>query len=225
MLGQYTTIPNILFSDRRLMRSAIIVFGVLQSHSGINGEIYPSYETIAEEGQISKRTAIRAVNQLEKYGYLIKMKGTFSGGQKQASNYYFLNPNPRFLKVKSAEEIAEKNEKSYAKVMQSYATASDTDVTPHGCQNVTPNNNRNEYKKCACISNIYNNNTIHAHEDFPTDGEKSTVPPSCERENFIGHDCMKKLPSAFGANGGFENCGKIISKNGFRLIQGGKHDF
>ena len=103
MLGQFTTIPNVLFLDNKISRSAVIVYGVLQSHAGVNGKIYPSYETIAREGGISRRTAIYAVKELEQSGYLAKEKGTFKGTNKQASNYYYLNQNPSIFQKKPVD--------------------------------------------------------------------------------------------------------------------------
>ena len=191
MLGQYTTVPNIIFSDNRLQRSCIIVFGVLQSHAGIDGRIYPSYDTIAQEGGISRRTAIRAVKQLEFFGYIAVEKGTFKGSNKQASNYYYLNPNPAVFSIK-------KNVDKSA----SYPHTSDTDVTPRGCQNVTPNNNRNEYKKNACIDNNINN-TIRTRESEPERGGCTCEPSLCENnEKILGHSGTKKLKSPFDAFAG-----------------------
>ena len=191
MLGQYTTVPNVIFTDRRLKRSCIIVYGVLQGHAGTDGRIFPSYETIALEGGISRITAIRAVKQLKMFGYVAVRKGTFKGTKKQASNYYYLNPNPAVLKLKNNVDKS-----------ASYPHDDFTDDTPHQFQNDTLNNNRNEFKKNACIDNNINN-TIRTIESEPERGGCTCEPSLCENnEKILGHSGTKKLKSPFDAFAG-----------------------
>ncbi|ELI9381917.1 helix-turn-helix domain-containing protein [Escherichia coli] len=55
-----------------------------------NGECYPSYHHIAKECEISKRTAMRAVDSLCKKGLLIKQPRYLIGGKEQTSNFYVI---------------------------------------------------------------------------------------------------------------------------------------
>ena len=189
MLGQFTTIPNALFLDERLPRNCIVIYGVLQAHAGTNGAIYPSYETIAKESGLNRATVIRLMKRLVLYKYVAKSRGTFKGGEKQASNYYYLNPNPALLTEKLSTIYTHEESQS---------------ATPQESQSATPNNNRNEYKKHARKSEcIYL--PIHAHEKEIPDGdgvgEGGNHPSLCENnEKILGQSGTKKLESAFDAS-------------------------
>ena len=184
MLGQYTTIPNALFLDERLPRNCIVIYGVLQAHAGTNGAIYPSYETIAKEAGLNRATVIRLMKRLILYKYVAKARGTFKGGDKQASNYYYLNPNPALL---------------IEKLSTNYPHQESQSATHQESQSATPNNNRNEFKKCARNSDYYKL-PIHAHAyEFPAGvGVGGGRQSLCVNDNeIIGQSGTKKLESAF----------------------------
>ena len=62
----------------------------LADNANDNGECYPSYHHIAKECEISKRTAMRAVDSLCEKGLLIKQSRYLIGGKEQTSNFYVI---------------------------------------------------------------------------------------------------------------------------------------
>lgn len=62
----------------------------LADNANDNGECYPSYHHIAKECEISKRTAMRAVDSLCEKGLLIKQPRYLIGGKEQTSNFYVI---------------------------------------------------------------------------------------------------------------------------------------
>lgn len=67
----FAMLPTALIEDKRLSRSCLVVFWVLTVHM-FRGKKYcfPSIETIAQEAHSSRPTVIKAIKELEKYGYL-----------------------------------------------------------------------------------------------------------------------------------------------------------
>ena len=189
MLGQFTTIPNALFLDERLPRHCVVIYGVLQAHAGVDGRIFPSYETIAKESGLHRATVIRLMKRLVCYGYVAKEKGTFRGTEKQASNYYYLNPNPELLKAKNVDKS------------ESYPHQESQNATPDGSQNATPNNNRYEIKNTRANDNIIYL-PIRTHENpKKTSGDGGNRPSLCENNvEILGQGGTKKQKSAFDAS-------------------------
>ena len=183
----FKIVPNSVFEDERLSAVCIAVYMVLDSFSGCSGGIFPSYETIAKRAHISKRTAIRAIKKLVFYGYVVKRKGTFKGTEKQASNYYILNPIPEIIKI-------EKNVDKSASYPQSKCHF----VTPNGCQNVTPIKQRYEYKKTRAKDEEFSQTGNNA-QNFPDGvGSGGIHQAHCVNDNQnIGQCSTKKLTSAF----------------------------
>ncbi|HHE5945808.1 TPA: helix-turn-helix domain-containing protein [Escherichia coli] len=62
----------------------------LADNANDNGECYPSYHHIAKECEISKSTAMRAVDALCGKGLLIKQPRYLIGGKEQTSNFYVI---------------------------------------------------------------------------------------------------------------------------------------
>ena len=62
----------------------------LADNANDNGECYPSYHHIAKECEISKSTAMRAVDALCEKGLLIKQPRYLIGGKEQTSNFYVI---------------------------------------------------------------------------------------------------------------------------------------
>ncbi len=93
-MAQFITILTRAAFDKRLSASSKMVLQALQYHTGKNGYCWPSYDTIANEIGLSRKTIITAVKKLEFYGYVYKEKGTKAGTNKQSSNRYYLNMNP-----------------------------------------------------------------------------------------------------------------------------------
>lgn len=185
-MSGFKQIPNSVFEDERLSAVCISVYMVLDSFSGCSGGIFPSYETIAKRAHISKRTAIRVIKRLVFYGYVVKRKGTFKGTEKQASNYYILNPIPEIIKI---EQNVDKS--------ASYPHTQCQNVTPDQCQNVTPIKQRYEYKKGAEVLEI--KKTENHAQKFPAGVGVGGVRQSlCVNDNeIIGQSGTKKLESAF----------------------------
>ena len=189
MFGQFTTIPTALYEDERLPRTCLVVYGVLTSHAGSSGRIFPSYDTIAKEARISRRTAIYAMKRLVYYGYVAKQKGTFKGTSKQASNYYYLNPNPSILKISENVDKCE----SYPQRDATVAPLTGATIAPQTKSDMKKNSARNS-DKC--------NFTIHARaKDFPAGvGEGGWHPSLCVNDNEnLGQSGTKKRESAFDA--------------------------
>ena len=188
MLGQFTTIPNALFLDERLPRSCVIVFGILQNHAGTNGQIYPSYDTIANEGKISRRTAIYAVKTLTQYGYIAKQTRFSDDKGCMTSNFYYLNPNPQVFSLKNVDKLA------------SYPQHSANDCTTPSAK-VAPQVDSSEYKNTRAKDSIIYL-PIRTHENpKQTSGEGGNRPSLCENNvEILGQGGTKKQKSAFDAS-------------------------
>lgn len=186
-MAGFKQVPNSVFEDERLSAVCIAVYMVLDSFSGCSGGIFPSYETIAKRAHISKRTAIRVIKRLVFYGYVVKRKGTFKGTEKQASNYYILNPIPEIIKI-------EKNVDKSA----SYPHSVCQFVTPDRCQNVTPIKQRYEYKKTRAKDEEISKSENNAQK-FPDGvGRCGIHQVHCVNDNQIIGQCgTKKQTSAF----------------------------
>ena len=181
----FKQIPNTVFEDERLSAVCISVYMVLDSFSGCSGGIFPSYETIAKRAHISKRTAIRTIKRLVFYGYVVKRKGTFKGTEKQASNYYILNPIPEIIKI---EQNVDKS--------PSYPQSRCQNVTPNRCQNVTPIKQRYEYKKGA--NNAETSQSANNAQNFPVGvGSGGIHQAHCVETEILGQCGTKKQKSAF----------------------------
>ena len=77
-------IPTQVLMDERLSRSCLIVFWVLTVHIFRGKKFcFPSLPTIAKEAHSSRPTVIKAIKELEQYGYLEVERS--SGG---VSKYY-----------------------------------------------------------------------------------------------------------------------------------------
>lgn len=63
-------IPNVVLEDGGLTMGARLLFGVLCQYAGKNGECFPLQKTIAEKLSISKRQAMRYVQELKEGGYI-----------------------------------------------------------------------------------------------------------------------------------------------------------
>ena len=80
----FSIIPTQILMDERLSRSCLIVFWVLTVHIFRGKKFcFPSTATIAKEAHSSRPTVIKAIKELENYGYLEVER--FPGG---VSKYY-----------------------------------------------------------------------------------------------------------------------------------------
>ncbi|MGD0630289.1 MAG: helix-turn-helix domain-containing protein [Terracidiphilus sp.] len=67
----FTLIPTQILMDERLSRSCLVVFWVLTVHIFRGKKFcFPSTATIAREAHSSRPTVIKAIKELEQYGYL-----------------------------------------------------------------------------------------------------------------------------------------------------------
>ena len=78
----FSMIPTQILMDERLSRSCLVVFWVLTVHI-FRGKrfCFPSTATIAKEAHSSRPTVIKAIKELEQYGYLEVERS--SGGREQ----------------------------------------------------------------------------------------------------------------------------------------------
>lgn len=82
----FAILPSSILTNNKISRSSLILFWVLTVHI-FKGKNYcfPSLETISQESHCSKPTAIKAIKELEKLGYLEVDRSR--GGQ---NNKYYL---------------------------------------------------------------------------------------------------------------------------------------
>ncbi|WP_102218295.1 helix-turn-helix domain-containing protein [Gleimia europaea] len=79
--------PRSIDSDDRLTASARSVLMALSSRANENGECWPSLTTLAHDARVSKRTAMRSIEQLVECGYISKGR-RFSSGKGRAPSVY-----------------------------------------------------------------------------------------------------------------------------------------
>ena len=80
----------------------------LADNANDNGECYPSYQHIAKQCEISKRTAMRAIEELCKKGLLLKQSRYLIDGKEQTSNFYVIVlPSPSGSGTKQPGVVAE----------------------------------------------------------------------------------------------------------------------
>jgi DNA-binding transcriptional regulator YhcF (GntR family) len=84
---RFYKLPEDLMKRRDLTLTAKVIFAVLLRRQGDNGEAWPGYERLADDAGISKMSAIRATQELEKNG-LIEV--TIRGGGMKKTNHYKL---------------------------------------------------------------------------------------------------------------------------------------
>ena len=187
IFGQYTQIPNALFLDERLPSHCINIYAVLQAHAGVDGRIFPSYQTIADITHLHRTTVIRLMKKLVYYGYVAKETRYSDDRGCITSNFYYLNPNPQFLCAKNVDKSP------------SYPQTSRKNATRGWSQNATPNKKDVMKKNMRANSDIINK-TIHAHaQEFPVGvGVGGNHQSLCVNDNeIIGQSGTKKLESAF----------------------------
>ncbi len=67
----FALVPTQILMDERLSRSCLVVFWVLTVHIFKGKKFcFPSTTTIAKESHSSRPTIIKAIKELERYGYL-----------------------------------------------------------------------------------------------------------------------------------------------------------
>ena len=186
IFGQYTQIPNCLFLDERLPSHCINIYAVLQAHAGIDGRIFPSYQSIADITHLHRATVIRLMKKLVFYGYVAKEVRYSEDRGCITSNYYYLNPNPQLLKSKNVDKSA------------SYPQSSDKNATTPQSQNATPNNKDFMKKNTRAKDNIIYINTTRAQK-FPDGvGRCGIHQVLCVNDNeIIGQSGTKKQKSSF----------------------------
>lgn len=94
MCVPYFQSPNDVF-EIGLNKHELLVYLYLCRCGNHGGKAFPSYNTMAEKCNISRRTAIYAVNSLVERGLLHKEKRSDSGGKENYSNIYTVETNVR----------------------------------------------------------------------------------------------------------------------------------
>jgi DNA-binding MarR family transcriptional regulator len=76
-----------IYADRELSHRAKVVYMYLRDHADAEGKCWPGIKTIATDLNLSRSTVKRAINDLEKHGYLEK-KHRFRENGSYTSNLY-----------------------------------------------------------------------------------------------------------------------------------------
>ena len=76
-----------IYADRELSHRAKVVYMYLRDHADAEGKCWPGIKTIATDLNLSRSTVKRAINDLEKHGYLEK-KLRFRENGSYTSNLY-----------------------------------------------------------------------------------------------------------------------------------------
>ena len=84
--GEFATIPNIPVMGQ-LSPHELSVFVYLCWRAGKDKSCFPSYTLIEKDTNVSKRTAIRAIQQLEDLGWIKRVPRTRSGGSSASNEY------------------------------------------------------------------------------------------------------------------------------------------
>jgi hypothetical protein len=99
--GYFALLSTAAVDDRRLSHTAYRVLGSLARYANTAGECWPAQSTIARRLGLGLRTVVRAIADLETYGYVyvIRQLRTNGMGGKGVSRYLLLYPRPAALKT------------------------------------------------------------------------------------------------------------------------------
>ncbi len=88
--SEHSIVVLVAASDKRMHRSTLKVLINLCGRADKHGECFPSYDRIAAEAAVDRRTAINSVKWLEKHHYLVRTLRYVHGTEKvrQTSNRY-----------------------------------------------------------------------------------------------------------------------------------------
>lgn len=84
------SLMNDVFHTKIGSQTLKLIILKLADNANDNGECFPSYQHIAEQCEVSKRTVIRAINTLCEKGFLIKKPSYKNEGKEQGSNRYII---------------------------------------------------------------------------------------------------------------------------------------
>ena len=79
-----------IYADRNLPHRAKTVYMYLRSMSASKGECWPGIKTIAADLHLSRSTVKRALNDLERHGYIQRTPRYRENGSR-SSNLYMLS--------------------------------------------------------------------------------------------------------------------------------------
>src|ERR687884_1450964 len=68
--GGFTQLPNCVLNEPHLSPGGKVVYAKLLSYAWHNNQVFPGQEKLAEEIGAGKRTIIRLIAELEKWGYV-----------------------------------------------------------------------------------------------------------------------------------------------------------
>ena len=68
--GGFTQVPNIVLKDPKLSTNAKTVYALMLSYAWNNNRVFPGQERMAQDMGTSQPTVARAVQELEKEGWL-----------------------------------------------------------------------------------------------------------------------------------------------------------
>lgn len=98
----FTIVDNeIIDNIDRFTKSEVLAYMVLARYANSDDTCFPSYNTIAAKMRCSKRTAIDAIDSLEKKGVIKKQTRKNENNKENNTNIY------KIMGIQSAEEVAE----------------------------------------------------------------------------------------------------------------------
>ena len=105
MKSYFTQIKNELVLDQKIsaVEFRTLVLLILYSNNGL---AFPSYRKISDKLGISKETAKRTINNLEKKDYILK-ENRIIGSGKKTSNCYYISENVMITKKDYLKEAKE----------------------------------------------------------------------------------------------------------------------
>lgn len=90
--SKFVMIPQTLARDRSLTHSDKIVYMTLCLYTdNTSKQSHPSAQTIADVSGVSRSTVFRALDSLEKAGYVRREKRTYGRGKQTTNAYYLLD--------------------------------------------------------------------------------------------------------------------------------------
>ncbi len=87
----FFTAPTSILETDGLTIHEKMTYIVIAAHADRHGQAFPSYDTIATEGSMTRRHAIRCVNTLIEKGYLIKKPNYDAKGDRTSNTYTLLD--------------------------------------------------------------------------------------------------------------------------------------
>ena len=101
----FTHIENPIFGDIRITKTHLLVYIVLCKHADRTGKnSYPSISTIEKESRTSRKTVVKAINDLTEWKYITKEhRYNPINAKEYSSNIYTILPQTRLVEKETEE--------------------------------------------------------------------------------------------------------------------------